>query len=51
MSGTGLTQGVEVMEGGSGSITSLREPVRLQKVSNMLEMMGRVVSTVLESTL
>ena len=50
MSGTGLTQGVEVMEWGSGSITSLREPIRLQKVSNMMEMMGRVVSTILEFT-
>ena len=39
------------MEGGSGSITSLKEPVRLQKVSNMLEPMGRVMLTVLESTL
>ena len=38
------------MEGGSGSITSLKEPVGLWKVSNMLEPMGRVVSTILEST-
>ena len=39
------------MEGGNGSITSLTEPIRLQKVSNMLELMGRVVLTALESSL
>ena len=39
------------MEGGSGSITSLKEPVGLWKPSNMLELTGRVVSTVLESSM
>ena len=38
------------MEGASSSITSLREPVGLWKVSDMLEPMGRVMSAVLEST-
>ena len=38
------------MEGGSGSIMSLKEPIGLPKVFNMLELMGRVVLTVLEST-
>ena len=38
------------MEGASGSITLLREPIRLWKVSNMLELMGRVMLAVLEST-
>ena len=51
MSGTASPRGVEVMEEGSSSTTSLREPVGLRKVSNMLEPMGRVVSAVLESTL
>ena len=50
LSGTGLTRVVEVMEGASGSIMSLREPIRLWKVSDMLEPMGRVMSAVLEST-
>ena len=45
-----LPRGVEVIQGASGSITSLREPVRLWNVSIVLELMGRVVSTVLEST-
>ena len=39
------------MDGGSSSITSLKEPVRLRKLSNMLELMGRVVSTALESSM
>ena len=39
------------MEGGNGSIMLLKEPVGLWKVSNMLELMGRVVSTALESSL
>ena len=42
---------VKVVEGGSGSITLLKEPIRLWKLSNMLELMGRVVSTVLESSM
>ena len=49
--GLALPRGVEVMEGASDSITSLREPVGLQKLSNMLEPMGRVMSAILESTL
>ena len=44
-------RGVEVMEGGNGSIMSLKELVGLQKASNMLELMGRVVLTMLESSL
>ena len=51
MSGTGLTQGSGSNGGGNSSIMSLKEPVRLWKVSNMLELMGRVVSTILESSL
>ena len=35
--GLTLPRGVEVMEGASNSITSLREPIGLRKVSNMLE--------------
>ena len=50
MSGTGLTQGSRSNGGGNGSITSLKESVGLRKVSNMLELMGRVVSTALESS-
>ena len=50
MSGTCLTQGSGSNGGGNGSITSLKEPVGLRKVSKMLELMGRVVSTVLESS-
>ena len=38
------------MEGGNGSVTLLKEPVGLWKPSNMLELMGRVVSTVPESS-
>ena len=38
------------MEGGKGSTMSLMEPIGLCKVSNMLELMGRVVSTTLESS-
>ena len=49
--GLALPRGVEVMEGASGSITSLREPVGLRKLSNVLEPMGRVMSAMLESTL
>ena len=48
--GPALPRGVEVIEGASGSITLLREPIRLQNMSIVLEPMGRVVSTVLEST-
>ena len=44
-------KGVKVMEGGNGSVTSLEEPVGLRKLSNMLELMGRVVSTTLESSM
>ena len=40
---------VKVMEGGNDSIMSLKEPIGLWKPSNMLELMGRVVSTMLES--
>ena len=38
-----------MIEGASGSTTLLREPIRLQNVSIVLEPMGRVVSTVVES--
>ena len=38
------------MEGGNGSITSLKKPIRLQKASNMLELMGRVVLIAQESS-
>ena len=51
VSGTGLAQGSRSNGGGNGSITLLKEPVRLQKVSKMLELMGRVVLTALESSL
>ena len=44
-----LPRGVEVIEGASGSTTLLREPVGLRNVSIMLELRGRVVSTVLEA--
>ena len=44
-----LPRGVEVIEGASGSTTSLREPVGLRNVSIMLELRGRVVSTVPEA--
>ena len=47
--GLAWPKGVEVMEGGNGSVTSLKEPIGLQNLSNMLELMGRVVSTVPES--
>ena len=43
-------KGVEVMEGCSGSVMSLKEPIKLRKWSNMLELMERVVSTVPESS-
>ena len=43
-------KGVKVMEVGNGSVTSLKEPVGLRKPSNMLELMGRVVSTAPESS-
>ena len=49
--GPALPRGVEEIEGVSGSITSLREPVRLGNVYIVLEPMGRVVSTVPGSTL
>ena len=39
------------MEGGNGSVMSLKEPIGLQKQSNMLELMGRVVSTMPESSM
>ena len=48
--GPAWPKGVEVMEGGNGSVTSLKEPIGLRKPSNMLELMGRVVSTVPESS-
>ena len=44
--GPAWPKGVEVIEGDSDSVTSLKEPIRLQKPSNMLELMGRVVLTV-----
>ena len=40
----GLAQGSPSNGGGSSSITSLKEPIRLWKPSNMLELTGRVVS-------
>ena len=43
-------KGVKVMEGGNGSVTSLKEPVGLRKPSNRLELTGRVVLTVQESS-
>ena len=49
--GPALSRGVEVIEGASGSTTSLREPVGLRNVSIVLEPMGRVVSTIVESIL
>ena len=49
--GPALPRGVEGMEGASNSIMSLREPIRLQNMSNMLELMGRVMLAILESTL
>ena len=48
--GPALPRGVEVIEGASGLITLLREPIGLRNVSIVLELIGRVVSTVLEST-
>ena len=51
MSQTSLAQGSQSNGGGSSSITSLKEPVGLQKPSNMLELTGRVVLTVLESSM
>ena len=48
--GPALPRGVEVIEGASGLITSLREPIGLRNVSIVLEPIGRVVSAVLEST-
>ena len=44
-----LPRGVEVIEGASGSTTSLREPIGLRNVSIVLEPRGRVVLTVLEA--
>ena len=49
--GPAWPKGVEVMEGGNGSVTSLKEPSGLQKLSNMLELKGRVVSTMPESSM
>ena len=49
--GLALPKGVEVMEGSNGSVTLLKEPVGLQKPSNMLELMGRVASTAPESSM
>ena len=51
MSQTSLAQGSQSDGGGNGSVTSLKEPVGLQKPSNMLELMGRVVMTVPESSM
>ena len=39
------------MEGGNGSVMLLKEPIGLQKPSNMLELMGRVVLTVPQSSM
>ena len=50
MSWAGLAQGNRSNGGGNSSITSLKEPIGLRKVSNMLELTGRVVSTALESS-
>ena len=49
--GPAWPKGVEVMEGGNGLVMSLKEPVGLRKPSNMLELMGRVVLTTLESSM
>ena len=38
-------KGVKVMDGGNGSVMSLKEPDGLWKLSNRLELTGRVVST------
>ena len=43
--GPAWPKGVQVMEGGNGSVMSLKEPIGLWKPSNMLELMGRVVLT------
>ena len=51
MSQTGLAQGNQSNGGGGSSVTSLKEPVRLWKPSNMLELMRRVVLTMLESSM
>ena len=51
MSRTSLAQGSQSNGGGDGSIILLKEPVELWKPSNMLELMGRVVSTTLESSM
>ena len=40
--GQARPKGVEVMEGGNSSVTSLWEPIGLQRPSNTLELMGRV---------
>ena len=47
--GPAFPRGVEVIEGASGSTTSLREPVELQNASMVLEPMRRVVLTIAES--
>ena len=51
MPGTGLAQGSRSNGGGNGSITLLKKPIGLWKASNMLELIGRVVLTTLESSL
>ena len=48
--GLAWPKGVKVMEGGNGSVTSLKEPIGLWKPSNMLELTARVVSTLPESS-
>ena len=49
--GLAWPKGVKVMEGGNGSVMLLKEPVGLQKPSNLLELTGRVVSTMPESSM
>ena len=49
--GPALPRGAEVIEGASGSTTSLREPIGLRNVSIMLEPRGRVVLTIPEAIL
>ena len=51
MSWAGLAQGSQSNGAGSSSITLLKEPVRLRKPSNMLELMGRVVLTMPEPSM
>ena len=50
MSQTSLAKGSPSDEGGNGSVTLLKQPIGLRKLSTMLELMGRVVSTAPESS-